>query len=404
MTLDASAAQVAADEGPAGVRWSFGDGLRAWNGLGSVRVRTRLHLDLAEPSFGDLFGGDEPSFADPFESGDVGLRRARWLADFRAGERTLLSGLRARAQVDFARSEIDWKDLFARWDSGVDLGPFADWNVRAGQFRESFGFEAMSSVSHLPFIERSAATNAFTPGRSRGVQWLGRTDALLASLGHFRRADGLPFPNELRGESATTFRLAWHRELETLTQLGVSVSHRDAGGDGFRLGARPGTRLFERTVDTGTFDADRLTTFGVDALHRSGPWTAYAEAFGADADGTSRAFGGHLAVTRFVREGATTWKRGRGGLGAPSVPDAILDPFETSGGGAIELALRLGWIDLTDGPLLQGGESIDLEAGVNWYLAPATRFMLHWIEVHVVDGPTSEGSGSALLARLQIQI
>lgn len=388
-------------EGPpahGAVRFRFGDGLRLSAGGLEARVRTRLHLDLTEPALGEVFGSDDAAFAPPFD-GDPDFRRARWLTDLRFAEGHALEGLSARAQVDFRETALDWLDLFVRYDLEAS-GPVERMNVRAGQFREAFGFEAMSSVSHLPFIERSAASNAFTPGRSRGLQWVGRGSDFLVSAGHFRRADGLPFPDELLQETATTLRALWTPEEPYLTQLGASMSLRRPNGDRPSLRARPGTRMLRRIVDTGPLDAERLTTFGLEALLQRGRTSVYGEAFGAAVDGDAGSgdawlSGGHVAIAHFITEGSQTRKRFRGGFGAPDVADALAG----AGDGAVELAARASWVDLDDGPV-RGGSMLGVELGVNWYVQPATRFMLHWLTLRTGEDET----GSAVLARIQLQI
>ena len=385
---------------PPPLSFRFGDGVRWRAGAFRARVRTRLHLDLVEPSFGDVFGSDEAAEAEPFDGGR-GLRRARWLGDLGFAESSPWAPLSGRIQIDFARSRIRWLDAYARATFGTDLGPVTEVDVRAGEFREAFGLEAMTSVTHIAFIERSPASNAFTPGRSRGAQWRLRGADWSLSIGHFRRAEGLPFPDELGTEAATTAR-ALLQSSGALAQLGASVSVRDPGGDGIRFSARPGTRLLNRVVDTGRLDADRSVLYGTEALWRLGAVTAWAEAFGAHVEdvggaGAARLSGGHVAVSWFPWEGRTSWRRARGGMGPPDVPDAL--STRANGDGAVEFALRAGWTDLDDGPVA-GGRVRDLEVGANWYLQRSTRVMLHWLTVRV-DG---DATGHALLGRIQIEL
>ena len=77
----------------------------------------------------------------------------------------------------------------------------------------------------------------------------------------------------------------------------------------------------------------------------------------------------------------------------------MADALKGGGDGAIELAARASWVELNDGPV-RGGSMLDLELGVNWYLQPTTRLMLHWITLRTAEDAT----GSAVLARIQLQI
>lgn len=391
----------AGPEAPA-VAWTFGDGVRVRVGDLEARVRTRLHMDLVESELGDV--GD--LLGEDFEDSER-LRRARWLTDLRFRDGSPLELFRVRAQVDFASSELDWKDLFVRYDGAPRFGGLEASDVRAGQFRMPFGLEAMSSVSHIAFIERSTASNTFTPGRGRGVQWAGRSADWLFQVGAFRASEGLPFPDELGTTRSIAARALRQREGLGLVQVGGGVVVHDPGDDGFAFRARPGTRLLPRVVDTGSLQADRFVVGGLEALWLGDGWAGVAEwfhAFGSDvggAGGSPQLVGGHVAVQRFLTEGQVTWNRKRGGLRAAQVADAWTT--RGAGPGAVEVAGRLSWVDLDDGAV-RGGRSLDLEVGVNWYLQPATRVMVHWVGSRV-DAPSGgEAHGAAVLARVQVQL
>lgn len=389
--------QGSAVEGPAG--WSLGDGLRAEAGPLRLRVRPRFHLDLVEPEFeriGDALG----KAFEPARS----VRRARLLTDLGFAETSSLSAWSLRAQLDFASLDLDWKDLFVRYE-GLPLPAGAtDSDLRFGQFREPFGLEAMSSVSHIPFIERSIATNTFTPGRGRGAQWSGRWPSAILQAGWFRAAEGEPFPDDLGEETAATVRAAWLGDGPGLLQAGGSLSLRDAGTGTLRLSARPGTRLLPPIVDTSDLDADNLTTAGVEALWSRDGWTLVAEAFGAWVNtGAGQGFlsGGHVWASCFLDGSSRTGRRRRrGSLGPPSVPDVWRTREE--GNGAVEAVARLSGVHLDDGPV-SGGRAVDLELGLNWYLTPGTRVLLHWAGTRI-SGSSSSANGSAILARLQVQL
>lgn len=358
-------------------------------------------MDLVEPKLDEIGA----LVGDAFES-STALRRARWLADGSFSEGSLLQDVRFRAQVDFAGSEINWKDLYVRYDGLGGLGPFRSTSVRGGQLREPFGLEAMTSVSHLPFIERSTATNAFTPGRSRGVQWSGTARNALIQLGLFRASSGRPFPGELGTETAATGRFLWQADVaKGFAQCGATLSVRDPGENGFNFSARPGTRLLPQVVSTGTLSANKLVTSGFEALLLGDRWSSAFEWFTAAGSGGSGngalLSGGHVSFAGFITEGAPRWNRARGGMRAPNVADAWTT--RERGNGAVEAAARLSWVDLDDAGV-RGGRTLDAELGLNWYLQPGTRVMLHWACLRV-DAPSGEATtGSLLLARLQLQL
>ena len=174
------------------VRWTLGDGLRVHWGVLEARVRPRFHFDSVDPRFAEIAEATGGSFVE-----ELDIRRARLLGDLGFRQGSALEDWSARAQVDFEDSIINWLDLAVTYAGLPTFEGSAIGRLRFGHFRESFGLEASTSVSHLAFIERSTASNAFTPGRSRGVEWSELGAATLVQLGAFRRADGDVFPNEL---------------------------------------------------------------------------------------------------------------------------------------------------------------------------------------------------------------
>ncbi|MHC4376699.1 MAG: OprO/OprP family phosphate-selective porin [Planctomycetota bacterium] len=379
--------------------YRLGDGLRGEIGPVDIRFRGRLHAELVEPFYDDF----EEELGTEFGT-ETAFRRVRGLFDLRGAECTGFENVRLRAQIGFRDSTLRWFDLYARVDDVFNRGSIEASDVRFGEFREPFGLEAMTSVTYLPFIERSTATNVFTPGRSRGVQASARTSGALFQMGAFHGSEGRPFPDELSGEVAVTARALWQPGGPGWVQLGGSVSYRDPRGSELAFRGRTGTSLLDRFADTGPIEVDAATVVGLEALWRRGRWTAQAEWFGNWINGAGgepgEAFlqGGYASVAAFLGEGRSTWNRMRGSGGAPDTPR-----HGESGQGALEAVARVSWTDLDDGAV-QGGRVLDAEAGLNWYLTPTTRVMLHWLGVQAdVDGSGNE-YGSAILGRIQVQI
>jgi phosphate-selective porin len=71
------------------------------------------------------------------------------------------------------------------------------------------------------------------------------------------------------------------------------------------------------------------------------------------------------------------------------------------GPGAVELAFRVGSLDLSDSPVA-GSENqklMDYTLGVNWHLTRNTRLMLNYV---YTDSDSDVGDATAVLARFQI--
>lgn len=378
--------------------YRLGQGLTGSVGSIELRLRALLHPDLVEPFYDDF--ADE--LGTEFDT-ETDFRRVRGLFDFRGSRGSEFENVRVRAQIGLRDSTLRWFDLYARLDNVLTGGSIEGSDVRIGEFREPFGLEAMTSVTYLPFIERSTATNAFTPGRSRGVQISARTSGALFQVGAFRGSEGRPFPDELPGERAFTARALWQPAGPGWVQLGGSLSVRDPQDQLLVFRGRTGSNLLDPLADTGPVEAEMATVAGLEALWSRGRWTAQAEWFGNWIDGASgepgdaSLHGGYASVAAFLGEGRSTWNRMRGSVGAPDTP--ITDAYSS---GVWEAVARVSWTDLDDGPV-QGGRVLDAEAGLNWYLTPTTRVMLHWLGVRADLEGDSDKFGSALLGRLQFQ-
>ncbi|MEQ9446314.1 MAG: porin, partial [Rhodospirillaceae bacterium] len=81
-----------------------------------------------------------------------------------------------------------------------------------------------------------------------------------------------------------------------------------------------------------------------------------------------------------------------------------LEPLsgQLKGGGAVEIAFRYDFADLTDSNIL-GGEMDRYTLGVNWYLNGNTRISANYITAYI-DRPMSylDGTINALAGRFQI--
>jgi len=119
-----------------------------------------LRLDIGIRFDIDLSHFDGGRLADQGLEFDDGftLRRGRVDARPHWGER--FSG---RGHWDVADGNVELKDGWLQYEW------VPDGRVRLGLFREPMGLEALTSSRYVTFVERSAPTNAFTPGRNTGA-------------------------------------------------------------------------------------------------------------------------------------------------------------------------------------------------------------------------------------------
>lgn len=337
----------------------------------TLELHGRTYLEALSASGRDA--DDDPV------AGGQSLRSARLQAAFSIGE--LLEG---KAQWDFAGDEVDFKELQA-W---VDRG---NWRLSAGQQREPAGMDALRSSGANPFPERSAPTQAFTPGRNLGVMLRRRDAAWGVWLGAFRNSDEASLHPEGEGRSITA-RTAWTSGSDapgaSLLHLGLWSSYRQ---DDLQYHARPGSRELKRLIDSGTLADATAWTTGLEAAWQHRGWTLGAEFQGSEIqpdDAGSATFNGAAFEA--------TW-RPAGENRRYSMGKASFSGFTPKDPrGAIEFALRAAHTDLSSGTL-RGGSQTDLGFGMNLQLSKRSRWMLHFQESRAGDARVQ-----SVLLRLQL--
>ncbi|MEW6238523.1 MAG: porin [Candidatus Omnitrophota bacterium] len=297
-------------------------------------------------------------------------------------------------QYDFSdNGQAKLKDLYIGY-TGLDWA-----TIRVGQFREPFGLEQLTNSSHITLMER-APLDLLTPSRQTGVmlddEILGKR--MTWALGAFKNSNafGNGFENDdVNGDWAVTGRLTglpWFEDGgKRLLHLGASYSHRDWGGDPFRIQARGSFCRGNILVDTGTdnaaYNVDQFELFGAEAALVLGPLSLQSEYVLNDLQssgfGDQTYDGAYAQISYFLTGEYRPYQAGRFVTPSPK------RNFGKDGGwGAWELAFRYGWLDLDDTPVTaaKGGELNDYAFGVNWYMNP--NFRMIWNYVH------SESSGA----------
>ena len=169
--------------------------------------------------------------------------------------------------------------------------------------------------------------------------------------------------------------------------IGASVTSRsDLSAVRFR--ARPGLHVTdERLVDTGTIaGAEDFVGFGIDTALVYGPWSIQAEYFSVDVDSSlagDPSFSGYYVAGSYWLTGeCRNWKHANFGRVSPCCD--FLDKDCTCKG-AWEVAVRYDYLDLNDGAI-NGGEQSLITLGVNWHLTPNARIMANYIIGNVEGG------------------
>jgi len=290
-----------------------------------------------------------------------------------------------------------------------DLGPIRA--LVAGQTKEPFSLENETSLRNQPFLERSLAS-ALAPGRNLGILGIGQLagERLRWAVGAFLREDSRRQEDEtLRGydeDVELAIRLTglpvWEDDGRTMLLAGASFSHLFVDeGEQLDLSAPPETRLVKSLVKTGKFNGvTAVERVAVEFAAVRGPFWLQADWIAnrysrdqGDLDfwgGSLRA--GWLLTGEFRRYGRAS---GVFGTVVPRRPFS----WRERDFGALEVAGRISYLDLTDQDV-RGGRELNLTLGINWYLRTRLRVGFNWVHAHA----HGQGDLDVLQARLQFDL
>ena len=302
-----------------------------------------------------------------------------------------------KLEIDFADNDAEIIDAYV----GMKGLPYVG-SVLVGQFSEPFGLEELTSSSYITFMERSMATQALLPYRSKGAAvsnaWL--DDRLTFSAGIFN--GGIEQDNHW-SVTGRISGLPWYAAGgRRLLHLGAAFSHRNPESE-YGFYTQPGSHLADEHLNTGELPADEVDLFGLETALVLGPFSVQAEYLRADVsfmpeerDVTffnldrqfrleDRHFNGYYVQASYFLTGEHRPYDRRAGAFDRVAPK---HPFQLRGGGwgAWELAARYDELDLDDfdyrGGVI-GGRGRNLTLGVNWYLTANTRLMLNYVRSDV---------------------
>jgi phosphate-selective porin OprO/OprP len=402
-------AMKAADSGWS-VKWSNGFKVANKEAGHSLKFGGRIMWDWATIFHDDEF---EEAFGDNEGFGHE-ARRARL---FMSG--TVYKYIAFKAQYDFVGGDPEFKDVWLGLKKVPALG-----TVKVGHFKEPQGLEELTSSKYITFMERSLPIEAFVPGRNVGLAFGGDAmDGMLTyAAGIFEETDdfGDDFFNDV-DDFNTTFRVTFAPIMEKthVLHLGGSYSRkfRDGNDDNTsRFRVRPSVHITDRFVNTGRFATDAENIFGIEAAYVNGPFSIQGEFLGnsvaLDEERTgldeSLFFWGAYGYVSYFLTGES--RNYDGGDFGRVKPKSNFD-WDGSGFGAWELAVRFAYLDLNDDEddfEIRGGETWDITAGVNWYLAPNTRIMLNYVYANIEDNEAVDATDedevnlSAVQGRFQI--
>lgn len=281
-------------------------------------------------------------------------------------------------------------------------------NVRIGQYRVPFGMDALTSVRELTFLER-ASPFAFNPFRQISVGFHDNNAAETLTWA----AAAFGFPTDAWGDntgdkgygmaSRITALPFYADDGSALLHLGLDYSltrpstqtleyrNQPEFGGPF-IGATGSTPSVPFFVDTGVMSATSSNLFNAEIAAVKNHAYIQSEltyALVNLTNGSTATFPGYYAQAGYFLTGETrSYNKLAGVLGRVK---PIHNWGEPCGYGAVELAARYSYLDLTSRSV-SGGRMNDVTLGVNWYLNQYTKLQLNYIR-SIVD-QTSTGTNN----------
>ena len=304
----------------------------------------------------------------------------------------------------------DWKfqfDLEDADDSSMSIEDafikYKGWgpaSVTIGQRKAPFSLNELTSSKYITFIERAVPSNLFTSesigigNRSPGITLdnTGKNHTLAGGFYLMRQRSG----NEADSISERKIDDGWGVTARA-TWLPVNVSGKQlvhtAAAFGYkhypnktvnRFRVRPGVSEGDRIVDSdGSLKADDFLGMNLEAASIWGPFSASAEYYYGDFDGTGVA--GNTDMEGFYVQGSyfLTGESRRYKNGAfTSVK--VKDPVGGGGWGGWEVGLRYSSTDLGVGIGADSGDV--LTAALNWYVNNNMMFKLNYVKTFCDNG------------------
>lgn len=281
---------------------------------------------------------------------------------------------KSKLQLKYSR-ELPKQGNFSLGDTLIRFSTNNKLALQIGKMKQPFGLERQTSSSQLISIERSLATEAFSPGRDFGVQLDHKQKKLNWALGYFIHRDSDDefsashfnlFKRQDSDIEMTTGRLTGHFNLahETKLHLGGSLSKQWLNGTKIQFKEKGEINTSDTIIRSARFYADsQLTTqaefawITTQSLFQTEIFSAQLEAI----DKKNWHFQGAYLQFSHHLYGHYRYKRGK-----------INSKQQQAN--SVELVLRQSYLNLRDNGV--GSEAAITSLGANLYLKYNSKLML----------------------------
>ncbi|HTR02583.1 MAG TPA: porin [Thermoanaerobaculia bacterium] len=350
---------------------------RPWNELETKAIALQLHVTLLED--GAFFSQNAASVSqvgDLPSTGEFRVDRLQLSGQLKAPFPWSFEVNAGYNGLDANSGDVNWT-IADLWIS-VPLGTAA--NVTVGEQEAGVGLERQSHGEDLPFMERSTMSEAYKKSHELGVRFWGTAagERMTWSAGWFNNwlTDHESFDESGNAYAGRVTGLAVDEdEGRSLVHLGVSAAYTQIQEGSLQARSRPEVHQAPYFVDTGSFAGDHSLDLGFELAAAKGPVSLVAEYTHSDVSAPASGnptFSGWYVTAAWVLTGETRpYERANGYFGRVT-PDAPLS-FAHGGFGAVELAARYSWIDLTS-QAIPGGKFDRWSGALSWYPTTWSRF------------------------------
>jgi phosphate-selective porin OprO/OprP len=326
----------------------------------------------------DYSGYDGVYRSDDNNGGNLDIRRARVTLDHEFGDDW---STQLDIKFDHEENTAEIRDAYIRYE-GIDGIDFI-----VGQRKEPFGLEKITNSRNIIFLERSMMTDAFAPGRSRGIALYGSPGDFTWSVGAYN-VDAEEIETDSR---AITGRVTW-APLDSPSQtlhFGLAGSRRSLNGDIHEIKESGEVRGAETIVRSSEIATDIVDLLGIEAAWTHGPFSLQSEYAVADIaamDSSEDAVldGYYLQASYFLTGDSRRYNNG-----------AFRAVRPNSEHGAWELTARYSALDTRE--TTRGDKAETTTLGLNYYHDDHIRVTLNLKR----SSTTDEGQGNAVSLRLQ---
>jgi phosphate-selective porin OprO/OprP len=342
-------------------------------------------------------------------------------------------------------NDITYKDIYMEQQNLPWVG-----HLRAGHFKEPLGLEEFGSDLYNTFMEKTPATQAFTPSRNFGVMIWDNFDPCwdVTWFAGLFRADSPDSPNNTglwrsdNNDWSFASRLAWLPFYDEpskgryLWHLGGSYSFRHIGGltpgatynQNVAYSTLNGLAEFSKRSWVGSqgpigfgaeADSDQWNQLNGEFLVIWGASSVQSEYFQVLMNSGETYQGGYAFVSYFLTGESRAYRKENKTIDrlVPYEPFFLVNSCKGAvcGRGAWEVAAGYSWVDLDDGSDIvattpatalnrRRGFNNDIIIGVNWYHNPWSRMTFNYEHeiVDFVDGGVPDSNANIVGMRWQV--